>query len=148
MTDIKSMNHLENTKLALKYWLTVPPQNVAPGLGSWNRNPGKHTCGTIACFGGWVPAMPEFAAMGVTAGIRGEPEMAGMLLASDVAKTLFGEVDHAWGNGFRGNLFDTAGYCAYDRDPDLDVDQSYYTDSHGLVVHRLESHIKYLESRT
>lgn len=140
------MNHLENTKLALKYWLTVPPQNVPPGLCTWNRNPGKHTCGTIACFGGWVPAMPEFAAMGVTADEFGAPKVAGYG-PTEVANFLFGEVEDARGNAGAGTLFEMAGDCAYDGSFDRNVNQYDCNGDHALVVHRLESHIKYLETK-
>ena len=141
------MNHLENAKLAMKYWLTVPPQNVPPDLCAWNYSPGKHTCWTIACFGGWVPAMPEFAAMGVTADEFGAPKLPGTSSVSEVANILFGEVQDDLGAGFRGHLFEMASDCAYDWDFDHDFDQFDRTEDHKLVVHRLESHIKYLESR-
>lgn len=139
-------DHLENTKLALKYWLTVPAENVVTGLACWKDSPGEHTCGTIACFGGWVPAMPEFAAMGVVTTPGGAPAMPGGLLGTEVADLLFGEVggDRRWCHG---TLFDMPRDCSYDRDFNYDFARFDRTEDHALVTHRLRSHIKYLESQ-
>ena len=73
------MSHLKNCETALRYWATVPDKNVTPGLASFQEFPRggaeKHTCNTIAGFGGWVSAMPEFIAMGVTMGDGGAPSI-------------------------------------------------------------------------
>lgn len=60
---------ISNLKVARARWLTIPPANVYPDLSGWNA--AKHpvdyvpTCGSVACFGGWVALMPEFNALGV-----------------------------------------------------------------------------------
>lgn len=43
-------------------WPSVPEANVDKGLSSWGyfSRQGPPTCGTIACFGGWVEAWPPF----------------------------------------------------------------------------------------
>lgn len=127
------MNHLENTKTALRYWLTVPVANVAYNLDTWNISGTdaeyKHTCGTVACFGGWLSAMPEFEAMGVKAGKYGEPKFPGAYSTSRVADILFG--DDA--------LFDARhkyeGGC----------EKRANTSDHEVVTIRLRNHIRILE---
>lgn len=84
---------IENCKTFLKYWETVPPKNVVEGLFVWNGCPEKeYSCGTIACAGGWLPAMPEFAAMGVSrSDFNGAPRLKGLRSPFQIAKFLFGE---------------------------------------------------------
>lgn len=85
---------IENCRIALRYWATVPNKNVARQLAAFrvekipsDRNL-PHGCNTVACFGGWVPAMPEFAAMGVIS-VNGHPNF-GKLTGYSVSKSLFG----------------------------------------------------------
>jgi len=120
------MNHLENTKIARGYWLTVPDENVARDLSFFrdSNRTGKHTCKTIACFGGWVCAMPEFIAMGVQASASGIPEI-GLKYGSRVSSFLFGDFD----------LFMARGYCEYDRA------MKHTSTDHAIVLNRLDMHI-------
>lgn len=121
------MNHLKNTKTALRYWLTVPKENVAEELSFYKSDGGQpHGCGTIACFGGWVPAMPEFAAMGVTFR-QGFPEYKGHS-GCGVAMLLFRN----------GDLFA----------PASGLESAVCKDDHEIVAERLEAHIKFLEGIT
>lgn len=83
---------IENCQLFLKYWKTVPNENVIPGLRSWNNDEQYfkgHTCNTIACAGGWLTAMPEFVAMGVKADIYGAPQK-GEMSTMAISYELFG----------------------------------------------------------
>ena len=85
--------HIANTKIAMKYWATVPDENVVAGLESFTNDDsvGKpFSCNTIACFGGCVPAMPEFAAMGVKITCTGIP-IWGDVFGDEVAIALFGD---------------------------------------------------------
>jgi len=125
------MNHLENTKIARGYWLTVPDKNVAKGLALYRESSdtGKHTCKTIACFGGWVSAMPEFIAMGVRQNYWGDPEIKNgsrrPFVGREVSDLLFGH----------GVLFHERGGCNYDR-----AMKRTATD-HAIVLNRLDMHI-------
>ena len=63
--------HLANLKLALECWGRVNPELVTHNLLSYEE---ETPCGTAACFGGWLPHFPEFAAMGVLRdGFGGQP---------------------------------------------------------------------------
>lgn len=68
----------QNVETFLRYWETVPEANVFPKLAGF-RAPNQQTdsadCRTIACAGGWLPFMPEFAAMGVYPDEYGAPLM-------------------------------------------------------------------------
>ena len=67
---------LKNTKIALRRWMEVPPENVIPGLHKWTSEHYKNPdCGTLACFGGWLSVMPEFVKMGVKRTVIGSPYM-------------------------------------------------------------------------
>lgn len=63
-----------NLTEAVKFWLKVPRETVTADLTTW-RTPStrcdinttkKPTCGSPACFGGWLPYSPYFAKLGVT----------------------------------------------------------------------------------
>lgn len=126
--------HLNNSEIALKFWMTVPPENVASGLSFWSA-PGDG-CGTISCFGGWCPKIPEFKAMGLRTDGFGAPKHSNMRLfkPSMIAEYLFGDEDmfapsHKYVESFG---------CDYDKTAPKDC-----TD-HELVQHRLEQNIKRL----
>lgn len=129
------MNHLKNTELALKYWLTVPSRNVSRGLANWSNALPDHpnTCNTIACFGGWIPAMPEFAAMGVRANPIGAPEFRN-LRPSDISEVLFGH----------NALFEMPGDCDYDT---VHAFNDIRT-GHQVVRNRLKQHAKFLKTKS
>ena len=131
------MNHLENTQTALRYWLTVPKGNVVKNLENYRESGTgvKHNHQTIACFGGWVPAMPEFASMGVKLNTVGGPIM-GEEFGMGVARELFGKLTLFAMKDVDG---DSRHRCDYD-----DTAKPGISD-HGLVTHRLKEHIKHLE---
>jgi len=118
------MNHLENTKIARGYWLTVPDENVATNLSFYRASTGTHTCATVACFGGWVCAMPEFIAMGVQTNKLGLPAT-NNYCGIGVSEFLFGDT----------GLFMSRGFCEYD-----DAMKHTATD-HAIVLNRLDMHI-------
>lgn len=92
MKQLTKQEQIKNCKTFLKYWKTVPKANVFQCLSWWRSGKDRqspHTCNTIACAGGWLPAMPEFAAMGVIADWDGSPKL-DMLDAHDTSQHLFG----------------------------------------------------------
>jgi hypothetical protein len=86
---------IENCRTFLRYWETLPDENIQPNLHIWANHlvEPKYDCGTIACAGGWLPAMPEFAAMGIVPskvqGQFGSPVL-DTLDALELALLLFG----------------------------------------------------------
>lgn len=142
------MNHLENTKIALRYWLTIPDENVVKNLNDYKTYYDlegsvsiKHDCNTIACFGGWIPAMPEFAAMGVTFNEYSGLPILEKLCGYNVAGELFGErTIFCPTKVFCANVFGTSFNCKYDHTAKPGISD------HKLVTHRLKEHIKRLEA--
>jgi len=70
---------IENCRTFLRYWETIPDENISVDLtnfreDSYPRNT-PATCNTIACAGGWLPAMPEFAALGISWAASGSPNI-------------------------------------------------------------------------
>lgn len=140
-TANKTKFHLDNSKIALRYWMTVPPENVMPQLGFWFNHRGNEpvNCGTIACFGGWCSVMPEFVALGVSSDpmYGGAPRIKKGLHKDDlgVSKFMFGCKDM-----FAPSVeFLDSFYCEYDRTAPKEC-----TD-HELVQHRIIQNIKRLE---
>ena len=133
------MNHLENTKIALRRWLTIPDKNVAPRLDSWRvgLKTKEYDCGTIACFGGWIPAMPEFAEMGIIHDENCVPVWPGKTDSPQgLSIRLFGVSQWEWLG-----LFSAVGRNKYDPKNCDEIT------SHAVVTHRLKSHIKFLEAQ-
>lgn len=69
-----TQQQFKNLEEAVKFWLKVPRETVTTDLTTW-RTPSrrceintttKPTCGSPACFGGWLPYSPYFAELGVT----------------------------------------------------------------------------------
>ncbi|VTU32061.1 hypothetical protein H4CHR_02934 [Variovorax sp. PBS-H4] len=105
MTSLERYNFWRTNLLeAQKFWATVNPDNV--DLCDWRDPEGEEldeivdystppSCGTLACFGGWLPWAPYFAEMGVRQNPgRGTPEIGAgerYECGSNVAKYLFGE---------------------------------------------------------
>lgn len=98
--NLTASDYLKNCEIFLSYWSTIPTENIAPNLRTWNTEPkAPHSCKTIACSGGWLPAMPEFAATGVVTvisdfypyGVSGHQEIPGLRYGADVAEYLFGD---------------------------------------------------------
>lgn len=127
--------HKKNRKTFLKYWVTIPVENVSPNLAVWSKDEsreefltystpypkvvGPHTCKTIACAGGWLSAMPEFVELGVTFNGMGAPQILPKYRTpSKVAAYLFGDE----------NLFDAMfGMCTSEA-------------AHTEVIHRFSTH--------
>lgn len=114
-------------------WPSIPPENVAPKLGFWaKRLNGRRlvphiahpvriaTCGTIACFGGWVAQNPYFQAQGVRPSDDGLPMMT------------TGTATH-YGSGVAFMLFGDAFLFEYANDPGP---------AHQIVTERLDELIK------
>ncbi len=103
MTHKFTPQQIENIREAIKMWETVPPENVAPRLGFWRDGFGDPhagqkkppTCGTVACFGGWLAWWPAFRAQGVEAWDGGAPYLtwASQPWAYMVSRELFGDDD-------------------------------------------------------
>lgn len=105
---------IDNCIAALREWNDVPKMDV--DLERW-------TCGAVHCFGGWLPHMPHFRALGVRAlgPVNGQPTMPRRLWPEQVAEHLFGS----------DTLF--AQREKYEEGTDWEV-----------VVHRLEFQLNYL----
>ena len=82
------MNYLENVNAAIEAWQGVPRDGVR--LSRWG-------CGTLHCFGGWLPYFEHFQGLGVVRNrMSGAPEMLidGKLWGGyPVAHQLFGDMD-------------------------------------------------------
>ncbi len=122
----------KNVEIFLKRWAEVPPKNVISSLhtfrGEEQPETAPHTCDTLACAGGWIPAMPEFAAMGVKVGWNGQPTMSSCADYRDVANELFGNADIF---EMRGSIF-----VGFDEEKYMS-----HTD-HDIVRFRFESLLK------
>lgn len=145
MSQLTTAEMIRNVEIAQSYWKTIPKKNVFERLNRYLRGEHKadvkdrkfaasqsHNCETVACFGGWVPAMPEFAAMGVRAEIWGAPTMrvgSRTLDGSDVAGHLFGKEA----------LFHSRGDCEYD--------WTFVGSDHALVANRLKKHLAVLKKK-
>src|SRR5437868_5504182 len=106
MTNVERYSFWRNNLLAAQaFWATIEPENV--DLSDWRDPDGTEelpvdagygvppTCGTIACFGGWLPWSPYFKALGVTVDPeRGWPQIGTgerSEIRDSVAQYLFGE---------------------------------------------------------
>jgi hypothetical protein len=103
---------LKNLSLSLTEWAKVPEENVVRDLNSW-------TCGTQACFGGWVAQQPYFQAQGVRvfdprSKVDRYPALDGIATVSGVSYELF---------GYR-ELFHTREICPLDQEILLNHAQS------------------------
>lgn len=125
---------LKNCRIALRYWKTVPEKNVYPGLERWIKNSKKpHNCNTVACFGGWVAAMPEFKAKGVDVepcygDVRLRRPRMPDLFGASVANELFGD----------DTLFNPTGNCKFDLN-------KLPASDHAVVTNRIERRIAVLK---
>ena len=88
---------IRNCLVAIDMVKSLPPEKFTKGLSSW-------TCGSAACFGGWVAVHPFFKKQGVVrVSEDGSPTFIGSLYgaASEVSRSLFGSYvlfDYrAWG---------------------------------------------------
>lgn len=162
-----SLEHLHfwrgNTLYAAEMWATIPPDNVAPGLAYWRREvlgdgsrvglsyrqglEMPHSCNTIACFGGWVSAMPKFQEMGVTVDQTGAPAVrldpgthhylqnCAIPGEESVDEALFGE----------STMFAAEGDCLYDLGTEGEFAWSH--GAHALVAQRLAKHLDAITAR-
>lgn len=96
-----------NLTEAVNFWLKIPRNTVKSGLSAWRvssdenceiNTTKKPTCGSPACFGGWLPYSPYFAKLNVTpySKTEGYPvirDKKGWVIheAKDLAQHLFGE---------------------------------------------------------
>ena len=131
--------HIKNTEIALKFWNYVPKDKVSGGLNAWlDERKSKKSCGTIACFGGWCPLIPEFAVLGLKHEIgTNAPTLRelGITVPSKVAKYLFGEL----------TMFYTYGACIYDNYIIRNLfPANEPPDDHELVHDRLQENLKRL----
>ncbi len=74
----------KNLQTALIFMQRVPSDCIAEHLRFFRDGPdgtlrNAPTCESPACFGGWCPFIPEFAAQGLTVSDFGTPEMVGSL---------------------------------------------------------------------
>lgn len=133
---MKTEQQIKNLEEALYVmWPSVPEANVAVALKYWQEKPWtehctadtKATCGTIACFGGWVALYPYFQAQGVFPNpVNGAPMMP-PLAGSEVAEFLFGDAD----------LFRTRGAHR--------ADSGFFGTDHELVTNRLKYALSHKE---
>ena len=86
---------IQNLREALKMMSGLTSTQVF--LDRWSSNPNGSACGTVACFGGWLPHTPYFQNLGVIRSqINGSPQLytEGLgnyrLCADEVAEYLFG----------------------------------------------------------
>jgi hypothetical protein len=157
LNEVACMNHLENSRLALRLWRErVKPDNVVGGLRRWLGE-----CGCHACFGGHLATWPEFQAMGVKRGPVGEPDSHSVysLPRTDVEAST-GELVSVYrgepymdgvGDGiptgvhlFGASLFEPRGDCVYDQD--IWNAHPLYVSDYDLVVKRLQHNIARLEA--
>lgn len=128
MQRFTPQQQLENCKLALRLWKErVKPEQVTKGLNSW-------TCGTQACFGGWLATWPEFRALGIVPDGQGAPiatEYETTLASGSLSRILFGD---------RGMLFP----CGLGP---AGVAEENAASAYEAVVLRLEVRIAALERR-
>lgn len=81
-----------NLMVAQAMMQDIPGRHVYPRLFNWSRgNVEKQTCGSAACFGGYVAIHPYFKKQGVSKDADGAPKMRGIPWAADVAARLFGD---------------------------------------------------------
>lgn len=98
---------IENCGKYLEYWATVPSENVNEGLDIWRSFLWKYTkgypmdCKSIACAGGWLPAMDHFRNLGVYSTDSGAPVMGFKDLEKlPVPQLTFLEISNSrWGRG-------------------------------------------------
>ncbi|VTU32076.1 hypothetical protein H4CHR_02937 [Variovorax sp. PBS-H4] len=92
--DIETMTDHEreafwitNLRAALAMMMLKAEREVS--LSTWGND-----CGTLACFGGWLPYDEHFKALGVTTHpFNNAPHIDGVGRAFDVADYLFGDFD-------------------------------------------------------
>jgi len=80
------MNYKENIEAALVEWAKLSPEKVE--LKDW-----RQPCGTIHCFGGWLPYFEHFAALGVRANCGGAPYIAAAYVEDGCANEDEGTVE-------------------------------------------------------
>lgn len=113
-----TQQQFKNLKYAAEVlWPNIKPEQVQRGLAMW-------TCGTQACFGGWVTRDPYFQAQGVSTHPEGDPRITHLedCCGPDVAAQLFGAA-------FLFHAVPTAVHS-----PDL---SAAYQDSAQLTAHEL-----------
>lgn len=139
MKPLSKDKKIENTILAAMLWHDVSPQGVA--LDTWS-------CGTHACFGGYVASWPEFAAQGVrrfnysseSCHFDGKPGVPCIKGRSDVAAFEWNVAGHLFGDN---DLFNSRQlHTPLNGDVDiyaLNARGKYKISDHKLVAIRLEN---------
>jgi hypothetical protein len=158
----KVKERLRLTGITLSYMSTLPEKNLYPDLATWRGRQRVYVdngvnkvriepmfegtgvpldCGSIACLGGWLPAMPEMREKGV----RATAFCAPMLVMPTNAKSGRTTVLHhyALAHELFGEeyLLEQRGGCAFDDElpscvSDLDI-----------VLHRLERNAEELQKK-
>jgi len=75
----------------LTYWRSDDGNNIYNRKVCSTEDLMNHTCGSAACFGGYVAVCPFFVKQGVRDGYGGAPTMTGLNKAEEVSKHLFGD---------------------------------------------------------
>lgn len=137
-----TQQQFKNLTAAVNFWLKVPRDTVTAGLNTW-RSAGavttKPTCGSTACFGGWLPYSPYFSQLGVQRRGRFNPHP--VLVENDiivhemkdVAEHLFGERE----------LFASKFYWSIDRQLVREMGEN--ASDWGLVLMRLAYVLEHAE---
>lgn len=95
MTETEAFFWARNALAALDFIKRLPKKKVR--LEHWNTTEAacglsaSHTCGSIACLGGWVAVMPYFERYGVGRNDSGAPTFMLEYDSKHVAKVLFGD---------------------------------------------------------
>jgi hypothetical protein len=112
MKPLTKDQQIENLLVAQAMFQDIPAQRIS--LDWWSNavlrtavSEGKdpvHSCGSTACFGGWVALHPHFQRQGVRGdNYCGSPEMAGVTYPEQVALHLFGNdmmfAERHWASG-------------------------------------------------
>lgn len=87
-----TLQQLLNLTAAIEFMLTLTPAHILRGMNAWVLDPSKPlSTKNPACFGGWVPRIPHFAALGVTSNPDvGNPRVGSEVYSADVSQELFG----------------------------------------------------------
>ena len=154
---------LKNVVEAEARWREVPAANVVERLEVWRADWESRdsvlpvSCGTVACFGGWVAVMPYFMSLGVYPNNDGEPTISKPYMETVTEVTHPGissgfkqaAFKYSWhsGSGKTATLSNLDKVLFGDGtlfDPDTSC--SGHKKAHGIVTKRLALHRKLLRA--